>query len=71
MQRIHNLPYHQGEDVNAEQNTNSSVEFPWLQVLLGNTGWWSLKQHGEGSAKRHKSSFSDFVRVGFMNPEID
>lgn len=38
MQRIHNLPDHERQDVNAKQNTDSSIEFPWFEMLLGNRG---------------------------------
>lgn len=68
VQRINNLPDHEGQDVDAKQNANSRIEFPWFQVLLGKrvvvitkAGWWGIR-------KTHKSSLFDFVREGFMKP---
>ena len=34
VQRIHNLPDHEWQEVDSQQHSNCCVEFPWLQVLL-------------------------------------
>lgn len=34
VQGIHNLPNHEGQDVNNQQNPNGGIELPGLQVLL-------------------------------------
>lgn len=34
VQRIHNLPDHEWQEVDSQQHSNRCVEFPWLQVLL-------------------------------------
>lgn len=34
VQRIHDLPNHEWQEVDGQQHSNCCVEFPWLQVLL-------------------------------------
>lgn len=34
VQRIHNLPDHEGEDVNNQKHTDCRIELPGLQMLL-------------------------------------
>ena len=34
VQRIHNLPDHEWQEIDSQEHPNCCVEFPWLQVLL-------------------------------------
>lgn len=34
VQRIHNLPDHEWQEIDSQEHPNCCIEFPWLQVLL-------------------------------------